>query len=114
MSMGFKFIGESHTIIFDLDRGFFWGTNSEARELFPNGLVASESSVWDYLTEHGAKSKIKSVKLVEPKFPKSSEAWSCNSRLRVFTKSVVSGDEITGISAEKLIKYCGVHIEYQQ
>ncbi|CAL1404968.1 unnamed protein product [Linum trigynum] len=110
MAIGFKFYGESHTIIFDLDKGLFWGTNSEAAQLERNGFVASEKIVWDYLTEHGVNSKIKSVKLVEPKFPKNRMANDCYSLLRRFTEAVVEENVGAEDYRNFLVKYCGVEI----
>ncbi|CAI0558156.1 unnamed protein product, partial [Linum tenue] len=87
-----------------------WSPAMPTGFVFYTGLVASEENFMNYLTEYGV-DNIKSVKLVEPKFPKNSAATRCNNLLRKFAERM-SESENAEYYRKALLKYCGVDIDY--
>ncbi|CAI0465204.1 unnamed protein product [Linum tenue] len=75
MPTGFVFYSGSFSISFDSERGFS-SNPTPPKPAIRIGMVAFEETVMNYLTDYGV-SNIKSVKLVEPKFPKNSYARQC-------------------------------------
>ncbi|CAI0558155.1 unnamed protein product, partial [Linum tenue] len=109
MPTGFVFYTGSGSITFDSEYGLSWNP-SPPKPARRCGLVASEENFMNYLTEYGV-DNIKSVKLVEPKFPKNSAATRCNNLLRKFAERM-SESENAEYYRKALLKYCGVDIDY--